>query len=79
VDLDEIEPAAPASSVDLLALHECLERLEKKDKLKADLVKLRYFAGLTIPQAAEALGISASTADNYWAYARSWLRLEMSE
>ena len=51
--------------------------LEAKDQRKAELVKLRYFAGLTVEQAAEALGISASTADNDWAYARSWLRLAM--
>ena len=49
------------------------------DKLKADLVKLRYFAVLSNQQAAEALGISSSTADNYWAYARSWLRLEVAD
>jgi RNA polymerase sigma factor (TIGR02999 family) len=79
VDINEIEPELPVPSVDVLALNECLGRLEEIDELKAALVKLRYFAGLTIPQAAEALGISASTADNYWAYARSWLRLEMSD
>jgi RNA polymerase sigma factor (TIGR02999 family) len=77
--LEGIEPAVSASSLDLLALNECLVKLEKTDKTKADLVKLRYFAGLTIPQAADALGISSSTADNYWAYAKCWLRLEMSE
>jgi DNA-directed RNA polymerase specialized sigma24 family protein len=54
-----------------------LAQLEAKDKRKADLVKLRYFAGLTNKQAAQALGISPSTADNDWAYARSWLRLAM--
>jgi DNA-directed RNA polymerase specialized sigma24 family protein len=58
-------------------LNEALEKLEQTDKLKADLVKLRFFAGLTVEQAAKALGISSSTADNYWAYARCWLRLEM--
>ena len=63
---------------DLLRLHEALEKLEKKDKRKADLVKLRYFAGLTNEQAARVLGVSTSTADNDWAYARSWLRLEIS-
>jgi RNA polymerase sigma factor (TIGR02999 family) len=64
---------------DLIALNEALERLSKKDKVKADLVKLRYFAGLTGEQAAEVLGISPSTADRHWAYARSWLRVEMTE
>jgi RNA polymerase sigma factor (TIGR02999 family) len=62
---------------DLLLLHEALEKLEKKDKRKADLVKLRFFAGLTTEQAARVLGVSTSTADNDWAYARSWLRLEV--
>ncbi len=62
---------------DLLLLHEALEKLEQKDKRKAELVKLRFFAGLTNEQAAGVLGISTSTADNDWAYARSWLRLEM--
>ena len=78
VDLADVEPEIAAPCDDLLALNECLEKLEQKDRLKAELVKLRFFAGLTIQQAAEALGISASTADNYWAYARAWLRLEMS-
>jgi RNA polymerase sigma factor (TIGR02999 family) len=62
---------------DLLLLHEALEKLEKKDKRKADLVKLRFFAGLTNGQAARLLGVSTSTADNDWAYARAWLRLEV--
>jgi DNA-directed RNA polymerase specialized sigma24 family protein len=64
--------------VDLLALDEALDKLEKKDNRKAELVKLRFFAGLTNTQAAAALGVSASTADNYWAYARCWLRMVMS-
>jgi RNA polymerase sigma factor (TIGR02999 family) len=62
---------------DLLLLHEALDKLEKKDKRKADLVKLRFFAGLTNEQAARVLGVSTSTADNDWAYARAWLRLEI--
>jgi RNA polymerase sigma factor (TIGR02999 family) len=77
VDLADIEPAIQAPGTNLLELDAALEKLEKKDKRKADLVKLRFFAGLTNAQAAEALGISHSTADNDWAYARSWLRLEM--
>ena len=64
---------------DLIELDKALEKLSKKDKVKADLVKLRYFAGLTGEQAAEVLGISQSTADRYWAYARSWLRLEVTK
>src|SRR4051812_9531459 len=77
VDLAEVEPAIKDPRVDLLALDEALTALESKDKRKADLVRLRYFAGLTNEQAAEALGISASTADNDWAYAKTWLRLAM--
>ena len=61
----------------LLALDEALEELGKRDPVKADLVKLRYFAGLTKHQAAKALGISPATADRHWRYARAWLRLEI--
>jgi DNA-directed RNA polymerase specialized sigma24 family protein len=62
---------------DLLALNEALEKFEGEDKTKAELVKLRFFAGLTGEQAANALGISQATAERYWAYARSWLRIEV--
>jgi RNA polymerase sigma factor (TIGR02999 family) len=81
VDFDEAVPAKDndTSSDDLIALDEALEKLSKKDKVKADLVKLRYFAGLTSEQAAEVLGISHNTADQYWAYARVWLQLEISK
>jgi len=64
---------------DLIALDEALRKLAEKDKVKADLVKLRYFAGLTCEQAAEALGISHATAERYWDYARSWLRVEITK
>ena len=67
----------PLGCDDLLGLDETLQKLEKKDPRKAELVKLRFFAGLTSDQAAEALGVSTSTAENDWAYARSWLRLEI--
>ena len=77
LDLAALQPAAAEPDVDLLALDEALAKLERIDRRKADLVKLRFFAGLTNAQAAAALGISASTADNDWAYARSWLRLEI--
>jgi RNA polymerase sigma factor (TIGR02999 family) len=63
----------------LLALDEALTKLAQTDKVAADLVKLRYFAGLTCEHAAQALGISHNTADAYWAYVRSWLRLEITE
>jgi RNA polymerase sigma factor (TIGR02999 family) len=77
VDMDEVEPAIEGPRVDLLALDEALAALEAKDPRKAALVKLRFFAGLTNQQAADALGVSASTADNDWAYAKTWLRLAM--
>ncbi len=79
VELSELIAVATEPDVDLLALDEALQRLERKDKRKADLVKLRFFAGLTHEQAADALGISTTTADNDWAYARAWLRVEMGD
>jgi RNA polymerase sigma factor (TIGR02999 family) len=77
LDLDDVPIAAPEPSLDLLAVNEALERFEKLDPLKARLVKLRYFAGFTIPEAADALGISSTTADRYWSYARAWLHAEL--
>ncbi len=77
--LEHIELAAPEPSLDVVAISEALARFEQIDRLKADLVKLRYFAGLTIPQAAEALGVSSATADRYWAYARAWLHTELKK
>jgi len=81
IELDEaILPDDKASRADeLIALDEALKRLAEKDKVKADLVKLRYFAGLTSEQAAKALGISHATAERYWDYARSWLRVEITK
>src|SRR5437016_5846971 len=79
VDLDDLPIAAPEPSLDVLAVHEAVERFEQVDPLKARLVKLRYFAGLTIPQAADALGISSTTADRYWAFARAWLHAELKK
>jgi RNA polymerase sigma factor (TIGR02999 family) len=78
VDLDKAEPTAPETDDDLLALDEALERLAKKDPLKAQLVQLRVFAGLTVVQTAEILGLSTTTADRYWAFARAWLRVEIA-
>jgi RNA polymerase sigma factor (TIGR02999 family) len=77
LDVDNAEIVAPEPLSDVLAVNEALERLEQFDKLKADLVKLRYFAGLTVPQAAEALGISPATACRYWTFARAWLHAEL--
>ncbi len=76
-DLDEIELAAPELGEELLALDEALGRLAEKDPTKAELVKLRHFAGLTVSEAAQALGISATTANRYWTYARAWLHQEI--
>ena len=76
LDLDDIEPALEEENGDrLLALDEALRQLEAEDPRKAELVKLRFFAGLTAGQAAAALGVSTSTAEKDWAYARSWLRV----
>ena len=66
-------------SDDILALDEALERLSEENKVEADIVKLRYFAGMTCKQAAELLGISVSTANEYWAYARARLLVEISK
>jgi RNA polymerase sigma factor (TIGR02999 family) len=77
--IEHVEIATPEPALDVLALNEALERFEKIDPLKASLVKLRYFTGLTIPQVAEALGISTTTADRWWAYARAWLHAELKK
>jgi len=78
-NLDDIELAIAEPSEDIVALDEALEKLAQEDPVKADLVKLRYFVGLTIEQAAETLGISRATADRYWSYARIWLFHETSK
>jgi RNA polymerase sigma factor (TIGR02999 family) len=68
---------APEPDDELLALDEALQKLAAIDPKKAKLVELRHFAGLTGEQAAEVLGISATTADRHWAYARAWLQAEV--
>jgi RNA polymerase sigma factor (TIGR02999 family) len=77
--IEDQEIEAPKPAEDLIAVHEALERFQGVDAVAAQLVKLRYFAGLTIPQAAEALGISTSTADRSWAYARAWLHTALKQ
>jgi RNA polymerase sigma factor (TIGR02999 family) len=72
-DLDPDQPALPCPSPRLLALDEALDRLAAIEPRAAEVVKLRYFAGLTVAEAASVLGISPRTADNDWAYARAWL------
>jgi RNA polymerase sigma factor (TIGR02999 family) len=79
VELRDEQLAAPSRNVDLIALDEALEKLANHDRRKAELVKLRYFAGLTNREAAAALGIAESTADADWAYAKSWLRVELAD
>src|SRR5581483_10225313 len=71
--LDEAELLAPEPREDLLALDEALTELAAVDRPAADLVQLRYFGGLSIPEAAQILGISSRTADRLWTYARAWL------
>ena len=76
-ELDAIDIEAPAPSQDVLALDEALAKLEAEDPAKAQLVKLRYFAGLAEDEAASALGISRTTAQRYWRYAKAWLVAEL--
>ncbi|MHC4407609.1 MAG: ECF-type sigma factor [Planctomycetota bacterium] len=77
VEMPEVAVLPP--SLDLLALDEALQRLEAEDPAKAELVKLRFFAGLEITEAAQVLGISRATADRHWAYARAWLFVEVKK
>src|SRR5207244_2526177 len=79
-DVDEIEIAAPVQNDDeLLAVNDALEKFAAKDREKAELVKLRYFVGLTIEDAADVLGISVATANRWWTYARAWLHQEIKK
>jgi len=79
VDLVAVDPAEEKPSLDILALDEALEKLAQEDPGAAKLVQLRYFSGLTIPQAAAALGVSLRTAEREWAYARAWLYDEITK
>jgi RNA polymerase sigma factor (TIGR02999 family) len=78
VDLDSGCLVSAAPSLDLVALDEALSRLAKTEPAKAELVKLRFFAGLTMPEAAAALNISLATAERYWTFAKSWLYAELA-
>jgi RNA polymerase sigma factor (TIGR02999 family) len=73
VDIQEVEIADTKQADDLLALNDALEKLAEEDSQKAELVKLRYFAGLTTVEAAAMLHVSIPTADHWWAYSRTWL------
>jgi RNA polymerase sigma factor (TIGR02999 family) len=77
VDLPAVEIAAPDDDDQLLAVNEALEKLAAQDKPKAELVKLRYFAGLTIEEAAQVLRISEPTAKRHWTFAKAWLHREI--
>ena len=79
--LGDNEPALPAplEAIDLLALNDALDRLEAAAPRRAQLVKLRYFAGFTLPEIARLLGISQSTAEADWTYAKAWLQREMEK
>ena len=79
VDIEGIAEAAPNESLDILALDEALIRFEKKWPERAKLVKLRYFAGLTIEEAARTMNISVATAGRHWTFAKSWLYVELQK
>jgi RNA polymerase sigma factor (TIGR02999 family) len=76
---DVAAPRPEMSPEDLLALDEALDKLAREEPARAELVKLRFFAGLTMPEVAEALGISLATAERHWTYARTWLYAELKE
>ena len=78
VDLEAAASLADESGEDLLALDEALTKLAAEEPAKAELVKLRFFAGLTMPEIAEVMKISLATAERYWTYARTWLYAELN-
>ena len=78
LDLDELDIAAPMEFDDLLALDSALEKFAEFDAEKAELVKLKFFAGLSTAEAATLLGISEATAKRYWAFSRAWLFRQMT-
>jgi RNA polymerase sigma factor (TIGR02999 family) len=78
IELSGVDLPASAPSEDILAVDEALSKLAAEDPTKAELVKLRYFGGLSVEDAGRVLGISRATADRYWAYARVWLYSELS-
>lgn len=79
VDIDALEVATASKDDEMLVVDEALEKLLAHDKAKAELVKLLYFVGLTIPEAASILGISEPTAKRHWSYARAWLLAAIEE
>jgi RNA polymerase sigma factor (TIGR02999 family) len=78
LDADDLEIPAPALDDQLLAVNEAVEKFAALDSRKAELVKLRYFVGMTFEEASEVLGIAVPTAKQWWAYSRAWLRVEIA-
>jgi RNA polymerase sigma factor (TIGR02999 family) len=78
LDADELEILAPGPDDQLLDVNEALEKFAQQEPRKAELVKLRYFVGMTFDEASEALEIAVPTAKEWWAYSRAWLRVEIS-
>jgi RNA polymerase sigma factor (TIGR02999 family) len=78
IELEEAASYALEPADELLSLNEALDKLAQEDPVKAELVKLRYFTGMSVQVAADALGISRATADRYWAYAKVWLHCAIS-
>jgi RNA polymerase sigma factor (TIGR02999 family) len=79
LDIQELEIALPVTDEQLLPLNDALEKLAEQDKAKAELVKLRYFVGLSVEEAAQVLQISEATAKRWWSYARAWLYTEIHQ
>jgi len=79
VDLEEQELAAPAQDQQLVAVHEALDILAKSHPVQAEVVKLRYFVGMTNEETAEVIGVSVATVKNYWTFARTWIFNEIKE
>jgi RNA polymerase sigma factor (TIGR02999 family) len=79
ISLETVDSLVEAPSEDLVALDEALARLTADDPIKAEVVKLRFFAGLTMPEVAQTLDISLATAERYWTYARTWLFAELAD
>jgi RNA polymerase sigma factor (TIGR02999 family) len=78
LDADDLDIPAPAPDDQLLAISEALEKFATVDARKAELVKLRYFVGMTFEEASEVLGVAVPTAKQWWAYSRAWLRVEIA-
>jgi RNA polymerase sigma factor (TIGR02999 family) len=79
VDLEDLEVAALGDDDEILAVHDAIDKLAARNKVEAEVVKLRYFVGMTIDETAQVLGISVRTADSYWAHARAWLFREIKK